>query len=119
MTQQPIAFCGEFDVEDDAFECIVDRFIYKGTGVSFQLSCFDSEGGAHTATGAAQKDSLGRFVTSEFRVRYATDRTDTPASLRIERVDYDATAPTLEVAAIWAQAGETFALAGKFSRFKP
>jgi len=119
MTQQTIVFCGEFDVEDDAFECIVDRFIYKSTGVSFQFSCFDSVGGRHTATGVAQNDSLGRFVTSEFRVRYATDRTDTPASLRIESVDYDATALTLAVAATWAQVDETFALTGKLSRFKP
>jgi hypothetical protein len=119
MTQQPIAFSGEFDVEDDAFECIVDRFIYKGTDVSFEFSCFDSEGGAHKATGAAQQDSLGRFVTSEFRVRYATDRTDTPARFRIESVDYDAAAPTLAVAATWEQAGETFALLGKLSRFRP
>ena len=119
MTQQSIAFCGEFDVEDDAFECIVDRFIYKGTGVSFQFSGFESEGGQYSATGAAERSSLGKFVTTEFRVRYHSDPTDTPATLRIESVDYDAKAPSLTVTATWGQAGETFALAGKLSPFKP
>lgn len=118
MKQLPIAFCGEFEVEDDAFECIVDRFIYRSEGVSFQFSCFDSEGGAHIATGVAQKDSMGRLVTSDFRVRYAADRTDTPASLRIESVEYDANVPTLTVSATWAQAGETFTLTGRLSKLK-
>lgn len=119
MAQQPIAFSGEFDVEDDAFECIVDRFVYRRTSVSFQFSCFESDGGASLATGTAERDSLGRFVVTEFRVRYATDRNDTPASLTIQSVDCDSANSYLSVAATWAQAGETFAISGKLSRFKP
>lgn len=112
---QPKAFTGEFEIEDDAFECVADRFICRGESVSFQLSGFDSEGGRYTAAGTAEKSSLGRFVTVDFRLRYSSDRTDTPARLHIESVDFSTTSPSITVKAIWTQAGDDFVLVGNLS----
>lgn len=115
MDQAARAFVGELDVEDGAFECIVDRLIYRPDGVTFEFSCFDTEGGAHRVTGRASRDSLGRYRTDELRVRYASDRTDTPAGFQIESVNVHMDVLTLK--GVWSQAGDTFEIEGELTPF--
>ena len=115
MESSARAFIGELDVEDNAFECTVDRLIYRAEGVTFEFSCFDTEGGAHRATGRASLDSLGRYRTDEFRVRYTSDRTDTAAGFQI--VSLVVIDDLLSLKAVWTQAGDTFDVEGELSPF--
>ena len=112
----PTKFCGEFEVMDDAFECIVDRFIYRESDVAFQFTCREMDYGKSMASGVAIKDSNGRYITTEFRLRYSSDNSDTPAQFTISKIQFSKDNNLLIISAIWKQAGESFSLEGELAK---
>ena len=112
----PAKFCGEFEVKDDAFECIVDRFIYRESDVAFQFTCRETDYGESIASGIAIKDLNGRYITTEFCLRYSSDNFDTPAQFMISRIQFSKDNNILIISAIWKQAGESFSLEGELEK---
>ncbi|MDC8012277.1 hypothetical protein [Tahibacter soli] len=117
-SNQHIAFLGNFEVEDDAFEMTAERFILRGDGISFQLKFYETDYGKSTATGTAQRNSLGGFNCDDLRLRYATDKSDIPAVVRFSKIDASDDQSALSVEGTWEQAGDTFRFSGLLKRFK-
>jgi hypothetical protein len=51
VTASLLTFQGEMDVEDDCFECVVERLIVSRDRASIQMRCRD-DGGPHIAEGS-------------------------------------------------------------------
>lgn len=119
ISSQHIAFSGDFEVEDDAFEMTAERFIFRGGSVSFQLDFYETDYGKSTATGTARRNSLGGFDCDDLRLRYATDKSDIPAVVRFSKINASDDQSALSVEGTWEQAGDTFRFSGLLNRFKP
>ena len=117
MGGQPLVFQGEFDVEDDTFECIVDRLIVRGQDFAFQLSGF-YEGGKFVAEGHACRLSNGVIATTDFRLRYESDREDSPAWFRLLRVELSPKKMEFDIDGEWMEGGKTWQMKALLARFK-
>jgi hypothetical protein len=112
----PLVFQGELAVEDDAFSCNVDRIILKGEhDISLQMTGVD-ESGSHKAEGQFVFEN-GSWRTHEFRLRYATYSSDTPAKFRIEALRLSPDQKKLDLRCDWDLAGDKFDLGGTLEPF--
>lgn len=119
ISDKPIPFTGELLVEGDAFELNAERFIWRGDSVSFHLSCSESDFGKSTANGTAKRNSIGKYICEDLKLRYESDNRDTPAKIHFNRIELVENGDVLFVKGLWEQVGESFDFEGMLPRFNP
>jgi hypothetical protein len=116
VTASLLTFQGEMDVEDDCFECVVERLIVSRDRASIQMRCRD-DGDPHIAEGSFEFVNC-TWQTRSFSVKYDKEKAATHATFELRAIEVSSDISLVKVQALWRQGGEDYDLEGELDRLR-